>query len=75
MEKLNDDKTRKIFISNLPIEATQKDLIDHFKKFGNIKVAKLTLDKGMNFVYGFISFENTDARDIALAAGKTQYLK
>lgn len=58
---------QKIYVGNLPYEATDGDLQSLFSEFGNITEVKLIMDHatGRSKGFGFITFESADAANDA----------
>ena len=58
---------QKIYVGNLPYEATDGDLQSLFGEFGGITEVKLIMDHGTGRSkgFGFITFENADAANDA----------
>lgn len=68
-----DAKTT-IFCTNLPFEATSKDLFSVFKEYGHIKYANIVMDKVLGRSKGraFIQFATKDAATKAIEDGKPE---
>jgi RNA-binding protein Musashi len=63
------DKTEKIFVGGIPQEITEADFHEFFSQFGRVVDANLMMDRntGRPRGFGFITFENKDGVQKALA--------
>jgi RNA recognition motif-containing protein len=59
------DSSKKIFVGGLEPSVTDKDLIDFFSKFGEVKDASVLFDNNRNASrgFGFVSFEDKNVVD------------
>jgi splicing factor 3B subunit 4 len=76
-DKRQTDVGANIFIGNLDPEVDEKILYDTFSAFGGIlQTPKIMRDPETGFSkgYGFISFENFEASDLAIESMNGQYL-
>ncbi len=64
----------KIYVGNLPYNATEDELRDFFTQYGNIEEVKLIVDfnTGRSKGFGFITFATAEASESALAANGTE---
>lgn len=67
----NSDDERKIFIGGLSWESTEKDLREHFGKYGEVESVNVKTDpnSGRSRGFAFLVFTEVAAVDKALAAG------
>ncbi|KAF4524928.1 hypothetical protein B566_EDAN013890 [Ephemera danica] len=65
------DDDRKLFVGGLSWESTDKDLMEHFSKFGDIESIKVKTDvnTGRSRGFAFIVFSSGDAIDKVLSSG------
>ncbi|GAV55032.1 hypothetical protein ZYGR_0AS03550 [Zygosaccharomyces rouxii] len=69
-----------VFVKNVPYDATEESLAEHFEKFGPVKYALPVIDRDTGLARGtaFISFRNKQSYDYCLehapAAGATSLL-
>jgi RNA recognition motif-containing protein len=58
---------KKIYVGNLPLNATEKDVRSMFARFGTVHSIKLVTDRetGMSRGYGFVEMERDAARAAA----------
>ena len=54
------DQPFTIFVKNCPKDWTHEDLYDHFKQYGNVLSAKMSIDGNFKSRgYAFVTFETT----------------
>lgn len=65
----------KLFVGNLPFSATSATLEELFSPFGEIRGAKLVLDRGTRKPrgFGFVTFVDDDAAENALALNQKSF--
>eukprot|EP01091_Cochliopodium_minus_P016564 TRINITY_DN6253_c0_g1_i3.p1 TRINITY_DN6253_c0_g1~~TRINITY_DN6253_c0_g1_i3.p1 ORF type:complete len:278 (+),score=60.08 TRINITY_DN6253_c0_g1_i3:38-835(+) len=76
-DKKTLDVGANLFIGNISPEATEKDLLDTFSRFGVIITTPKILfdtDSGNTKGYGFVSFDSFEASDAAIEQMNGQYL-
>ena len=73
------DEGKTLFVRNIPMDATQRDLFRFFKRFGKLVYVKLCVDKSMSTLAlihrlttlskgtGFVKFENQQDAEALLA--------
>ena len=59
------DSSKKIFVGGLEPSVTEKDLIEFFSKYGEVKDASVLFDNNRNASrgFGFVSFEDKNVVD------------
>lgn len=76
----NKVESYSVFVRNVPYDATEESLAEHFSKFGNVKYALPVIDKETGLAKGtaFVAFSSKQAYDDCLknapAAGATSLL-
>lgn len=65
----------KLYVGNLSYGSTGDDLNQLFNQYGTITEAKVISDKytGRSKGFGFVTFDNDDAAQKALAANETEF--
>lgn len=60
----------KIYVGNLPYNATEADLTETFSEFGKVSSVTLIADKfsGQSKGFGFVEMDNNSEADVALKA-------
>lgn len=69
---LEEDDSRKVYVSRLPLEWTKEHLVEHFSAcFGPVQAAAVNWDKANECSkgYGFVTFVNEIDRDNAVSQG------
>jgi RNA recognition motif-containing protein len=76
-EVLVAKKDKKIYLPQLPDEATEAILYDYFKNFGEIESVQILLGTRttQKLNYGFITYFDKESLERALEEGQTQYIK
>ncbi|HWI63140.1 MAG TPA: RNA-binding protein [Symbiobacteriaceae bacterium] len=64
-----------IFVGNLPWATTDEDLHELFSQFGEVKRAKIVIDRETNRSrgFGFVDMEEADAQKAIAGANELQY--
>ncbi|KAM8927613.1 RNA-binding protein 34 [Pelodytes ibericus] len=70
------DNKRSIFIGNLPYDAQDDAVRDHFSECGNVEAVRLIRDKstGIGKGFGYVLFESTDAVQLGLKLNNTELM-
>lgn len=81
--RVNDEKTRKIFVGGIPLECTERRLVndeDHLKeyfgRFGEIKNCRIIYKHESNVSrgFGFVIFKDKEAADEVIARKDEHYI-
>jgi RNA recognition motif-containing protein len=61
-DKLEEEKRKKLFVSNLPLELNNEDLVSYFSGFGNVQNAFIIKDPdtNRNKNYGYVIFKEVE---------------
>jgi RNA recognition motif-containing protein len=61
-DKLEEEKRKKLFVSNLPVELTNEDLVCYFSSFGSVQNAFIIKDPdtNKNKNYGYVIFKEVE---------------
>lgn len=75
--RVNEEKSKKVFVGGLPLEATENDLHDYFKKFGEIKACRIIYkhESSISRGFGFVIFGTKEIADEVLLKKDQHYIK
>jgi RNA recognition motif-containing protein len=76
-QRVNEEKSKKVFVGGLPLEATESDLYDYFKKFGDIKACRIIYkhESSISRGFGFVIFGTKEIADEVLMKKDQHYIK
>jgi RNA recognition motif-containing protein len=69
MRSTSKDTNHKLFLGGLPYEATEEGVKEYFNRFGRVVSVQIVMDRGSGRPrgFGFVSFEDNESVDNALA--------
>jgi nucleolar protein 4 len=72
--KRHTDNSATVFIRNLPFTCTDEDLAEHFSQFGDVRYARIVIDRGTERPKGtgFVCFKNVDTMETCLREAPKQ---
>lgn len=76
-QKLEEEKNKKIFVSNLPADITNQELASYFEKFGEVKNAFVIKDPDTlrNKNYGYIIFMESETIEQAFLYRHSHFIR
>lgn len=76
-QRVNEEKSKKVFVGGLPLEATENDLYEYFKKFGEIKACRIIYkhESSISRGFGFVIFGTKEIADEVLMKKDQHYIK
>ena len=76
-ERLEDEKKKKLFVSNLPLNTTNGDLISYFEYFGEVSNGFIIKDPDtqQNKTYGYVIFKEIEGYERAFGYSKPHIFK
>lgn len=76
-DKLEEEKRKKLFVSNLPMGITNEDLVDYFSQFGSIQNAFIIKDPetNQNKNYGYVIFKEVEDLEAVFANTEPHFLR
>lgn len=76
-DRLEDDKRKKLFVSNLPTNTTNQDLISYFELFGEVSNGFIIKDPetNLNKTYGYVIFKEIEGYETAFGYSKPHIFK